>query len=86
MGDYPEHNTLHEYIPMKLQEKISHAINTMTMDELFLLYEHIQWLEHIKQMAQTRPVSLPIEKILSMTQSSTDCWAESVNEERRDRV
>lgn len=68
---------------MKLQEKIYHSINTMNRDELLLLYEHIQLIEHIKQMSSKRTESLPIEEILTMTSSSTGCWAACLNQNGR---
>ena len=71
---------------MKLQEKISHAISKMTMDELPLLYEHILLLQYIKQLPQKQPASLPIEEILALTGTSKESWAESVCEERKDRI
>ena len=71
---------------MKLQEKIYHSMTTMNRDELVLLYEHIQFIEHLKQMSLKRTENLSIEEILEMTSSSTGCWTETVREDRKERV
>ena len=70
----------------KLQERISHEINMMSMDELLIVYEQIQLLHAMKQRVRKRPKGLSIETILEMTSSSTDSWAETVIEGRADRV
>ncbi len=71
---------------MKLKEKIHHAMNTMKSEELRLLYEQIQLLQHMKQAYQPRKTRIPIEDILQMTSSSPGCWSETVKEERTERI
>lgn len=70
----------------KLKEKISNELNMMSMDELVMVYEQIQLLHALKRSVRKRPKSLPIETILEMTSSSSDCWADTVLEGRADRV
>ena len=72
---------------MKLKEKIDHAMATMQSDELWLLYEHIQLIQHLKQGTQPpRTPRIAIEDILQMTSSSAGCWSDTVSEERRERI
>jgi hypothetical protein len=71
---------------MKIKEKIYNSIQTMNIDELWFLYEQIQFIEHSKHMSQLRKEYIPIEDILNMTRSSTGCWADTVSEERAERI
>jgi hypothetical protein len=71
---------------MKLKEKIYNSIQMMNIDELWFLYEQIQFIEHSKHMAQLQKEYTPIEDILNMTKSSTGSWANTISEERAERI
>jgi hypothetical protein len=69
----------------KLKEKIVHEINTMSMNELVVVYEQIQLLQTMKRLAK-RPESPSVDTILEMTASSPGSWAEAALEERAERL
>ena len=69
----------------KLKEKIVHEINTMSMNELVVIYEQIQLLQAMKRLAE-RPEPHSVETILEMTASSAGSWAEAALAERVDRL
>ena len=71
---------------MKLKEKIYHSIVSMNSEELWMLYEQIQFIEHLKKVSRTRKQKIAIEDILNMTSSSTGSWANTVREERMERI
>ena len=71
---------------MKIKDKIYQAIDAMNRDELLLLYEQIQLIQHLKQSVQHHKNKTSIEDILQMTSSSQECWSDTVIEERRERV
>jgi hypothetical protein len=73
-------------MPMKLKEKIYHSMATMNNQELWLLYEQIQLIQHLKQSRPTGKPVMSIEDILTMTSSSTGSWSDTVQEERMERV
>ena len=69
---------------MKIKDKIHKAIDKMNADELLLLYEQIQLIQHIKQSVQPHKNKTSIGDILQMTSSSKGCWSDTVIEERRE--
>jgi hypothetical protein len=71
---------------MKLKEKIQNSINSMSNDELKLLYEQIKLLESMKSLSGKKARSIPIEEIHKMTNSSKSSWSDSIIEERQDRL
>ncbi|MEW6608059.1 MAG: hypothetical protein AB1414_11525 [bacterium] len=71
---------------MKLKEKIYHAMTMMKSDELWLLYEQIQLIQHLKQIARPQKNRMTIDDILTMTSSSHECWSETVKEDRMERI
>lgn len=71
---------------MKLKEKIYHCMATMDTQELWLLYEHIQLIQHLKQSRRQHKPNVSIEDILTMTSSSPGAWSETITEERMERV
>lgn len=68
-----------------LKEHISHALNTMSLDELVIIYEQIHLLEHLKHLRSSSVDSLPIETIRKMTSVSKNSWSETVIREREER-
>lgn len=73
-------------MPMKLKEKIYHSMNTMDTQELWLLYEQIQLMQHLKQSKPSSSTTVSIEDILTMTSSSAGAWSDAVKEERMERI
>jgi hypothetical protein len=71
---------------MKLKEDICQSIKNMNNDELVLIYEQIKWLERLRTTATTSAESIPLEKIHKMTSSSQSNWANSVTEDRIERI
>lgn len=71
---------------MKIKDKIHKAIDKMNSDELLLLYEQIQFLQHLKQSVQPHKNKTSIEEILQMTSTSQESWSDTVLEERRERI
>jgi hypothetical protein len=71
---------------MKLKEDICQSIKNMNNDELVLIYEQIKWLERLRTTATTPAESIPLEKIHKMTSSSQSNWANSVTEDRIERI
>jgi len=69
----------------KLKEKIVSEINTMSTNELVVIYEQIQLLQAMKRVV--KPSESPsVETILDMTASSSGSWAEAALDERADRL
>jgi hypothetical protein len=71
---------------MKLKEDIYQSIKKMNNDELVLIYEQIKWLEHLRTTATNPEEKIPVEKIHKMTSSSQNNWANSVVEDRMERI
>lgn len=71
---------------MKLKENIYQAIKKMNNDELVLLYEQIKLLERLRSFSISQEESIPLEKIHEMTSSSKSDWANSVIEDRMERI
>ena len=73
---------------MQIKEKIYNEINMMNIEDLLIMYQHISLLKKSKQkIYQTqRRRTIPIEKILEMSGSSTSCWSENIVQERIDRI
>jgi len=71
---------------MKLRQRVSDAIATLSVDELALLYEQIRLLQGKKQNSRKQMDSLPIETVLDMTSPSESNWADAVASDRADRV
>ncbi len=71
---------------MKLKENIYQSIKKMNNDELALLYEQIRLLERLRTLSITPMESIPLEKIHEMTGSSKSDWANSVIEDRVERI
>ena len=71
---------------MKIKENIYHAINSMEVNELILLYEHIRFLEKIKNISVKKKQRFSIKQILEMTGSSKTCLSDTVIEERAERI
>ncbi|MBN2531677.1 MAG: hypothetical protein JXB88_02235 [Spirochaetales bacterium] len=71
---------------MKIKDRIHQAIDTMGSDELLLLYEQIQLIQHLKQTVQPHGNKTSIEDILQMTGSSKERWSDTVIDERRERI
>jgi hypothetical protein len=71
---------------MLLKERIYDSIENMNLDELVVVYDHIQLMEQMKQASCKSLQSLPIETILDMTSSSESCWSDTVRSEREERV
>ena len=71
---------------MKLKEDICQSIKSMNNDELVLIYEQIKWLESLRTIVTNSAESIPLEKIHKMTSSSQSNWANSVTEDRIERI
>ena len=73
---------------MQIKEKIYNEINMMNIEDLLIMYQHISLLKKSKQkIYQTQKRrTIPIEKILEMSSSSTSCWSENIVQERIDRI
>lgn len=71
---------------MKLKENIYHSIKKMNNDELALLYEQIKLLEQLRSLSITPMESIPLEKIHEMTSSSKSDWADSIVDDRAERI
>ena len=71
---------------MKLKEDICQSIKNMSNDELVLIYEQIKWLESLRTIVTNSAESIPLEKIHKMTSSSQSNWANSVTEDRIERI
>ncbi len=71
---------------MTLKERIYNSIDHMTLDELAVVYDHIQLLEQMKQTVRKSEKGAPIETILDMTSSSKSCWSDTVVREREERL
>lgn len=71
---------------MKLKEKIYHSMTTMDTQELWLLYEQIQLIQHLKQRKHAYTPKISIDDILTMTSSSPGAWSETIKEERMERI
>ncbi len=71
---------------MILKERIYDAIEHMNLEELVVVYDHIQLLEQMKQTSRKSKQSVPIETILDMTSSSESCWSDTVRREREERL
>ena len=72
---------------MQIKEKIYNEINMMNIEELLIMYKHISLKKSRQKVYQSqRKRTIPIEKILEMSNSSKSCWSESIIQERADRV
>jgi len=71
---------------VKLKENIYQSIKKMNNDELVLLYEQIKWLERLRSLSIKSEESIPLEKIHKMTSSSKNNWANSVIDDRMERI
>jgi hypothetical protein len=71
---------------MKLKENIYQSIKKMNNDELVLLYEQIKLLEQLRSFSISQEASIPLEQIHEMTGSSKSNWANSVIEDRMERL
>lgn len=71
---------------MKLKKNIYQSIKKMSNDELALLYEQIKLFERLRSLSITPMESIPLEKIHEMTSSSKSDWANSVVDDRAERI
>lgn len=71
---------------MKLKEDIYQSIKKLDNDELVLIYEQIKWLERLRTTVTNPEETIPLEQIHKMTGSSQSNWANSVVEDRRERI
>lgn len=71
---------------MKLKENIHDSIKRMGKEELTLIYEQIKLMERLKSITVETEEKVPLRRIHEMTSSSKSNWAESVADDRMDRV
>ena len=74
---------------MQLRDKIHEAINSMPKRSLIALYEQIKILENINydlEEKKTNVSGLTLEEVLQATAESKTSWADSVVQDREDRV
>lgn len=71
---------------MKIKENIFDSISRMNANELAFLYDYIKLLEKRNRNRPRKKHNFSIEQILQMTSSSESSWAESVIQEREDRI
>jgi hypothetical protein len=70
---------------MKVKKIIIDAIDNMDDRQLNLLYMQIRAIELIKPVRQHRQ-AVSIDHIREMTSSSKSSWADTVTEDREDRI
>jgi len=70
----------------KLKKNIYQSIKKMNNDELVLLFEQIKRLEQLRMLSIKQGESIPLTKIHQMTSWSKSNWANSVIEERMERL
>ena len=75
-------NLNHVETGMQLKERIQYSVNQLDNTELILVYEYLQWLNHLKQTAKNQSKHQPIEEILELTSSSKSSWADTVIQQR----
>lgn len=73
---------------MQIREKINDAINKMPKGALVLLYEQIKLMEEMSYSAskKRKKDSHTLDQIHEVTKSSKSCWANTVIEERKERL
>lgn len=71
---------------MKAREKIYDSVKDMNPAELGILYEKIKLMKSMKSVSRKRKKAASIEKIHEMTSSSKSSWADTVIEDRKERL
>jgi hypothetical protein len=71
---------------MKLKERINNSLDTMNLNQLISIYEHIRLLQHTRIESPSRTKTKTIKAILDLTKSSKSNWSDSITEEREDRI
>lgn len=69
-----------------VKKKIYLEIDNMRQNELALLYEQIQFIKRANAIKEKTENPISIEELHRYTSSSKSSWAESVIEERKDRI
>ncbi|HLP61271.1 MAG TPA: hypothetical protein VK186_20680 [Candidatus Deferrimicrobium sp.] len=71
---------------MSVKEKICIEIDSLAQNELALLYEQINLIKRLKALRRVPKIPLTIEEIHQYTSSSKTSWAESVSNNRDERL
>ena len=71
---------------MSVKEKIYFEIDSLTQDELALLYEQIKLIKRVKAFGRVPKSPLTIEELHQYTSSSKKSWAEAVSDNRDERI
>ncbi|MCX6583605.1 MAG: hypothetical protein NT166_25810 [Candidatus Aminicenantes bacterium] len=71
---------------MSVKEKIYVEIDSLAQNELALLYEQINLIKRVKALSRVSKSSLSIEEIHRYTSSSNTSWAETVSNNREERL
>lgn len=71
---------------MKAREKIYDSVKDMNPAELGILYEKIKLMKSMKSALLKKKKSVSLKKIHEMTSSSKSSWADTVIEDREERL
>lgn len=71
---------------MSVKERIYFEIDSLAQNELALLYEQIRLIKRVKSLGRVSKSPLTIEEIQRYTSSSKTSWAETLSNDREDRV
>ncbi len=71
---------------MRVKEKIYIEIDNLAQNELALLYEQINLIKRMKALGRVSRKTLTIEEIQQYTSSSKTSWAETVSNNREERL
>jgi hypothetical protein len=71
---------------MSVKEKICIEIDSLAQNELALLYEQINLIKRLKALRHVSKSPLTIEEVHRYTSSSNTSWAESVSNNREERL
>lgn len=71
---------------MSVKERIYSEIDSMGRNELALLYEQIKFLKRVRSLGHESKKNVPIEEIHRYTSSSKTSWAETVSNDREERI
>lgn len=71
---------------MSIKEKIYIEIDNLAQNDLVLLYEQINLIKRVKALRRIKKSPLTIEEIHQYTSSSNSSWAESVSNNREERL
>ena len=69
-----------------MKEKIFDSIQDMDARELHMLYGQIRLMKMLKSAKSNKKRAMPIEKIHAMTSSSQSSWADTLVQDREDRL